>query len=143
MVKTPQKIVVSRKNTGQVSRIVCLALAGTIFVGYLSYTKLFSKTCALVEGCSYFLGLPTCFYGFALFFILLVLAIVSISTKINFSKGIRFFSVLGILFSGYFSIYELFFASLNIFNGAIYSLLLPSCVYGLVLFIVIWILSGE
>lgn len=135
------KIAVKKKEVDYVSKITWIALVGTLFAGYLSYHKLFGKTCALTEGCSTFLGLSTCYYGFALFFILLVLAFGSMKSGANFSRSIKFVSALGILFSGYFAIYELFLAPLNILNGAIYSLLLPSCAYGLVLFVIIWILS--
>lgn len=142
VVKRPaKKIVVKRKVNNQISRLVLLALAGTLFAGYLSYNKFFAKTCVLTEGCSYLFGIPTCFYGFTLFFLIFILSFSSVMTGIKFGKAIRFISILGILFSGSFTIYELFFAPINILNGASYSLLLPSCAYGLVFFLVIWILS--
>ncbi|VVB79320.1 Uncharacterised protein [uncultured archaeon] len=135
------KVTVKKKETNYISKITWIALVGTLFAGYLSYHKLFGKTCALTEGCTTFLGLSTCYYGFSLFFILLVLAFSSMKMGMTFSKSIKVVSGLGVLFSGYFAVYELFFAPLNILNGAVYSLLLPSCAYGLVLFVVIWILS--
>jgi hypothetical protein len=135
------KVALKKVTDTSISKITWIALVGTLFAGYLSYHKLFGKTCALTEGCTTFLGLSTCYYGFALFFILLVLAFGSMKSGLNLSMSIKFVSALGVLFSGYFSLYELFFAPLNILNGAVYSLLLPSCAYGLVMFFIVWILS--
>jgi hypothetical protein len=117
-----------------------LSLFGILFAGYLSYSKLFSGTCSLTEGCSYFLGVPTCFFGFGIFLAIFVFACISLFSKLMFRKTIVVLSFLGILFSGYFAVYELFFAPLNILNGASYDLLLPSCVYGLFAFVIVfWI----
>lgn len=121
--------------------IFALSLFGVLFAGYLSYSKLFSATCALTEGCSFFLGWPTCFYGFALFTIIFAFACISLASKKMFRKTIVFFSFVGILFSGYFAVYEIFFTPLNMFNGASYSLLLPSCVYGAIAFIIVFWIS--
>lgn len=130
-----------RKETDHISPIVFIALLGTLFAGYLTYQKMFVSVCPLTEGCSYFLGLPTCFYGFVLFALIFILGLASMVSRGHFTDGIRFFAMIGVLFSGYFAIYDLFIAPLNILNGAVYTLLLPSCVYGLVGFIVITILS--
>ena len=52
--------------------------------------------------------------------------------------GIVFISLFGIIFSGVLSIKELFFTKCIDCN---YSLLLPSCVYGLIFYIIIFIIS--
>ncbi len=138
--KVLRKVVI-RRESNQMSAITFLALIGTLFAGYLSYKKFFSGTCTLTEGCSYFLGLPTCFYGFFIFLIIFLMAFASMVTRGHFGKAIRLLTVIGVLFSGYFAIYELFFAPSNILNGAVFSLFLPSCAYGLILFLVMWILN--
>ncbi len=138
--KVFRKIII-RRESNHMSAIAFLSLLGSLFAGYLSYKKFFAGTCALTEGCSYFLGQPTCFYGFVLFFLIFIMAFTSMVSRGHFSSAIRLFSVVGVLFSGYFALYELFFAPLNLLNGAVFALLLPSCVYGLVLFLVIWILN--
>ena len=121
--------------------IFALSLFGVLFAGYLSYRKLFSGTCALTEGCSFFLGWPTCVYGFSIFCLIFIFACVSLISKHMFRKTIVFLSFVGMLFSGYFSVYELFFAPVNMLNGASYTLLLPSCVYGFVAFIIVFWIS--
>jgi hypothetical protein len=120
--------------------IFALSLFGVLFAGYLSYSKLFSTTCALAEGCSLFLGWPTCFFGFALFLLIFILSCTSLLSNLMLRKAIIAVSFLGILFSGYFSVYEIFFTPLNLLNGASYELFLPSCAYGLIAFIIVfWI----
>lgn len=125
----------------KILNIVWLSLAGVLFAGYLTFKKLFSGVCALNEGCSYFLGNPTCVYGLGIYFALLIFSTLSFFEIIKSIKPIVALSGVGILFAGYFSIYEIFFSPLNIFNGAKYALFLPSCSYGLVMYIVIFVLS--
>lgn len=134
----PRKVVV-RKTYSSISygAILVLSILGTLFAGYLSFEKFFSNVCVLSEGCSELFGIPTCLYGFVLFFILTMLSLVSFLSDSKFSKGINLIAIIGFLFSLYFSVYELFFAPINILNGANYSLILPSCVYGMILYIVI------
>ncbi|MEI7718809.1 MAG: hypothetical protein WCI72_02990 [archaeon] len=120
-----------------------LALAGVLFSGYLTYTKLFSGTCALNEGCSYFMGLPTCLFGFLLFSAIFIITIVALFAKTHYRRTIGTISFCGILFSGFFSIYEIFFAPLNMFNGATYTLGLPSCAYGFLMFIIVFFIAMK
>jgi hypothetical protein len=123
--------------------IFWLALAGVLFAGYLSYVKLFSGTCALSEGCSYFMGLPTCIFGFILYLSIFILSTIALFRKVHFRRTIGIISFGGILFSGYFSMYEIFFAPLNMFNGASYTLGLPSCTYGFLMFIIVFFIAMK
>ena len=140
MVKKKKKSV-SHPHKHKVFSIFWLALAGVLFAGYLTYHKVFSGTCALTEGCSYFMGLPTCLFGFLLFLSIFIISIIALFLKTHYKRTIGIISFMGILFSGYFSIYELFFAQLNMFNGAVYSLGLPSCFYGFLMFVVVFVIS--
>jgi len=127
----------------KVLSIFWLALAGVLFAGYLTYVKLFSGTCALTEGCSYFMGLPTCMFGFLLFSAIFIISILALFRKTHYRKTMGIISFCGILFSGYFSMYEIFFSPLNLFNGARYTLGLPSCAYGSLMFIIVFFVAMK
>lgn len=119
-----------------------LALAGIFFAGYLTAVRLVTKKCAFNESCPYFLGFPSCWYGFTMFIILFSadlsarVGYLSVTTATNVLLGV---ALLGILFSGYFSLQELV-AWLRSPSKS-YALVLPSCSYGLVFYIAIFILS--
>ena len=117
-------------------------LAGAALSGYLSGVKLFNGTCALNESCSYFLGYPTCFFGFALFAGMLVITAYAIFIKVSKRWVVpanTVISALGTLFAGYFSAKIL----MNYFSTATlnYALVLPTCVYGFLFFFIVLILS--
>jgi hypothetical protein len=122
------------------------SLIGVLFAGYLSYGKLISGTCPISEGCTMLFGLPVCIYGLVMFGVLLVLSGLMLFRKTSeqgvkrLTNGLLVVSALGILFSLYYSIIELF---LTPCLGGVckYSLLLPSCTYGLVMYIVILVNS--
>ena len=46
------------------------SLAGTLFSGYLTYSEVFKKVCAL-GNCVYLGSMPSCFYGFLMYCALL------------------------------------------------------------------------
>lgn len=118
--------------------ILVLSIGGILFSGYLSANKLFSGTCAFNETCPYFLGYPACFYGFGFFLILLSTSILGVLGKIQEKTAINtlfFVSLIGILFSGNFVSQEV--ASSKLFGN----LGLSTCAYGLIFYIVIFILS--
>jgi len=54
--------------------IFWVSLGGLLFSGYLSYSELFLGVCALGEGCSFVLGLPSCIYGFVMYLIIFIVA---------------------------------------------------------------------
>ena len=120
-----------------------LTIAGTLFSGYLSAVKLFEKTCAFNEPCPYFLGYPACFFGFVLFAGMLMLTCIALIRKPEKKwpqTANTIISGLGILFAGYFVAGDLN----NFIAGAAvpaYTLILPTCAYGLVFYIIIFIIS--
>src|SRR3989338_6443488 len=83
-----------------------LSLCGTLFAGYLSFYKLFAKTCAFNEPCPSFLGYPACWYGLAMFGTMFAVSALGLSGKLAASavaKTNTLISLLGILFAGYFT----------------------------------------
>ena len=118
--------------------IVILSLCGVLFSGYLSFSKLILGACPLNEGCAYILGLPSCVYGFILFLALFALSIFNLKKK-ELKKYINYVSLAGIIFAVYSSIIDLFFTTC--IGGCSYSLILPSCIYGLVFFVAIFIIN--
>lgn len=117
-------------------------LAGVLFSGYLSVVKIFTSVCAFNEPCPYFLGYPACWYGFAMFLTIFVLSILGLFSLIRekiLKSAAMFISGLGIIFAGYFTIPEV----LKFFNGepTNYTLILPTCAYGLIFYLLIFILS--
>lgn len=120
--------------------ILLTSIAGTLFSGYLAGIKLFSKACAFNETCPYFLGYPACFFGFGIFFVLLIISIFGILDKVSSRMLMRsniFVSFLGVLFAGQYIWGE----TQAIMNGARYSLGLPTCTYGFIFFAFIFIYS--
>lgn len=120
-----------------------ITLGGVLFSGYLSATKLFIGTCAFDEACPYFLGYPACVYGFGMFlsmFVITAVALFSSSVRVWSTKAIVAISVLGTVFSGSFVVREIIGW---VRNGGMdgYALGLPTCVYGLVFYILILVLS--
>jgi len=123
--------------------VTWLTLAGVLFSGYLSAEKLFSGTCPFREPCPYFLGYPACWYGFVMF---LAMFLIALSARRNSLEGksaanaIAVISLAGAVFSGYFVTQELL---RWIATGEFaYSLGLPTCAYGLIFYILIFVLSG-
>lgn len=123
-------------------KMLLLSAAGTVFAGYLSGVKIFSKTCAFGESCPYFLGYPSCYYGFVMYLAMFVIALYAVMKTVKerwIAQSIATISFLGILFSGYFVWLEL-----SLFlsgEPATYALLLPTCAYGLIFYIAIFWLS--
>jgi len=120
-----------------------LTFAGFLFAGYLSMTKLLSETCAFNESCPYFLGYPACYFGFAMFSIMFVASILalleSVSQKVLLKTNLVV-STLGILFAGYFGLQEIL---VWVKEGQIilYTLGLPTCVYGFIFYVIIFFIS--
>jgi uncharacterized membrane protein len=133
------------RHTEQLSWIIpLLALAGVLFAGYLSFSKIILKQCALNEGCNYILGIPTCVIGFVLFLLIFLLAVLRLrdSTVGGFKKYSRYIhwtAGIGVLFSGYYSIIDVFFP---VIPGLNYQLILPSCVYGFFVFVIVFVLNA-
>ncbi len=119
-----------------------LTLAGSLFAGYMSAVKLFSETCAFNETCPYFFGYPACWIGFGMFFIMFLTTIFGLAKKLSdctVKKILSFISLLGIIFAGRFVVDEF---NLWLEQGSLnYSLILPTCAYGLIFYIIIFVIS--
>mgnify|MGYP001597406690 CR=1 FL=1 len=125
-----------------VKSVLFLSIAGVLFSGYLSGIKLFTATCAFNESCPIFLGYPACFFGFGMFLVLFVAALFAVlkeNSRRTAVKVVASMSALGILFAGYLSMPEIKSLLAGAETG--YTLGLPTCVYGLVFYILIFILA--
>lgn len=121
--------------------LLVLTTMGLLFSGYLSGVKFFTETCAFKESCPYFLGYPACYYGFAMFLTMTILAVLLSSSRLPERKGLSYITMvasLGILFAGYFTFREL--PKLFAEGLTAYVLGLPTCALGLIFYIIIdWI----
>jgi len=118
--------------------ILTLSTLGVAFSGYLSSYKFFSDSCALGESCPYFLGYPSCYYGFIMFLLLTIFSYLVVFNRIETARGfkiIRLISLIGILFAGYFTVGEL--PRLFSLGLKAYILGLPTCALGLIFFMLI------
>lgn len=61
--------------------VLGLSIAGMAFSGYLSYTELFQKVCAIGGGCTSIGTIPACVYGFIMYAIVLVITILGLRAK--------------------------------------------------------------
>lgn len=115
-----------------------LATAGLLFSGYLSAVKLFTDTCAFGETCPYFLGYPSCWYGFAMYLVMFIVTGISLIDANKIRTALRtdiFVSALGIIFAGSFTVGELLTARITGTLG------LSTCAYGLLFYIAIFVIS--
>lgn len=121
--------------------VLVLAVAGMIFSGYLSYYTLWGPGCThAIVSCGTkpikILGLPQCIYGFFMYTIVALLAIIALAKQElkALLKSILVVSIVGVGFSGFLSVYELFVYDTGI-SG------LPACVYGFFVYVAILIFS--
>ena len=56
--------------------IICIAIAGMLFSGYLSYKELSTKSCPL--GCSLVGKVPACVYGLIMYTIVFIIALLGL-----------------------------------------------------------------
>ena len=62
--------------------IMWLSVAGMLFSGYLSYSELFQRVCALGVGtCTNVGGVPACVYGFVMYLIVFVISLMGLRSK--------------------------------------------------------------
>lgn len=121
-----------------------LSIGGVLFAGYLSSLKLFVGICAFGEPCPYFLGYPACYFGFLFFLAMAITSLWGYSKKpseklIETNLSI---SLAGVVFAGYFVVLEIV-AAIEAKSVILYGLGLPTCVYGLIFYIAILILSYK
>jgi len=124
--------------------IFVFSIIGTLFAGYLTFTKLLLGVCPLKEPCPVIFGQPACVYGLVLYLVLLlsssVILLKDSKKKLKCWNNIIFWvSLAGILFALYSTYLEVF--AIHCPGGCSYSLLLPTCIYGLTMYIVIFIFS--
>ena len=130
------------RNIGRFRLLLALSVAGLLFAGYLSSVRFFSDVCAFNEPCPYFLGYPACYYGFVMFFIMTAAILSHFALGAANERVLRIMltvSGVGILFAGYFTLVEL----PRLFAGGIsfYLLGLPTCAYGLIVYIAIFAIA--
>jgi hypothetical protein len=120
-----------------------LTLAGVLFAGYLSGIKFFSGTCAFNESCPVFLGYPACYYGFVMFSTMFVATVAALVKKAAGRWPLKFnlvVSIMGMLFSGSFTVREMAVWFTDGFKS--FGLLgLSTCAYGFVFYIVIFVFT--
>lgn len=120
--------------------ITSFSVAGFLFSGYLTAVKLFSGACAFNETCPLVIGIPACWYGFALYVILLLLSILAIRRSIEFTKAVTAVaavSLVGILFAGTLTMTELPAFLKKGFEA--YAFGVPTCFMGLIFFMMIFV----
>lgn len=118
--------------------LFALATAGLLFSGSLSAVKLFTGTCAFNESCPYFLGLPACWYGFAMYLVMFIVTGATLTQEEKNKKAIVtdiIVSLLGIVFAGRFVVLEFLQSRITGTLG------FSTCVYGLVFYIAIFIVA--
>jgi len=118
------------------------SFGGLLFASYIGGVKFFTGACSFNESCPYFLGYPACYYGFVMYLLLSIFAYLLLTSRMMVSSGVKVMmtvSGLGILFAGYFTLREL---PLLFTKGlAAYTLVLPTCAYGLIFYVLIFTLS--
>lgn len=123
--------------------IFIFSLIGFLFSGTLTFQKLIIGKCSLTEGCYYFLGYPTCYYGFGFFTILFIISIMLLrkkSDKKSLMKWALYVSLAAVIFSLIFSFLEVFYPTCPL-GKCTYSLGIPTCIYGLIMYFIIFFLT--
>ena len=133
------------KATRTALTILLISIAGTLFSGFLSYSKMFLNTCAVDPGCVYFLGKPACYIGFAFFLSILILAIFHYYSRTLFFRSLTAgmnisFAFFALLFAVYITYIELKYPPCQ--GDCHYVLLMPSCFYGSIMFLLVFVLSN-
>ncbi|MFH1174421.1 MAG: hypothetical protein V1725_04765 [archaeon] len=114
-----------------------LAGIGVLFSGFLTIEKLFTGSCTISEGCTSVFGIPSCVYGLVLFLIILITGILTLFRRKR-GRGVRkilllIASFIGVVFSLAVTLTELKPCP----GGCTFTLFLPACAYGFVLFLAI------
>jgi uncharacterized membrane protein len=61
--------------------ILGISIAGVLFSGYLSYTEIFQQVCALGTCSTTIFKVPSCVYGFVMYLIVLIIAIIGLKSS--------------------------------------------------------------
>jgi len=119
--------------------ILYLSIAGVLFAGYLTISKMITGVCSFGESCPFLWNHPVCIYGLIIFFTIMLSTIALLMYPADkLAKYTQLYmSILGVLFSGYYSYQEVF----NPICGKYchYQLGLPTCIYGFVVFVAVFV----
>lgn len=69
------------KPKNALKTILIISLLGMIFSGYLSYSEIFTKSCALSGGCTSVSGIPACIYGFVMYLVVFIISLLGLKNK--------------------------------------------------------------
>ena len=118
-----------------------LSLGGILFAGYMVAHKAILKICAFNEECPEFLGYPACYYGLTMFVAMFAAVCASIwfGYDVSFARNILIVvSALGTVFAGSYVVEDV---REWLVGGRKYGLILPTCAYGLIFYIIILAIS--
>jgi uncharacterized membrane protein len=68
------------KKEVSLKTILIISIAGLLFSGYLSFNELIKNSCPL-GGCSNLFGVPVCVYGFVMYLVIFIIAILGLKSK--------------------------------------------------------------
>ncbi|KHO52021.1 MAG: hypothetical protein QT05_C0027G0006 [archaeon GW2011_AR13] len=71
---------VMKKQTA-LKTLFWISLAGVLFSGYLSYTEIFQEVCLLGTCSTTIFTIPSCVYGFIMYFAISIISIIGIKSK--------------------------------------------------------------
>jgi hypothetical protein len=125
-------------NRSWLKAVLYLSIAGVLFAGYLTISKMITGICSFGESCPFLWDHPVCIYGLIIFITILLSTIALLMTpKDKLAKNsLVYMSILGVLFSGFYSYQEIFNPICGKFCH--YQLGLPTCIYGFVVFIAVF-----
>ena len=117
--------------------ILYLSIAGVLFAGYLTISKMITGVCSFGESCPFLWNHPVCIYGLMIFFTIMLSTITLLLHPMDkLAKNSLFYmSILGVLFSGFYSYQEIFNPICGKFCH--YQLIIPTCIYGFVVFVAV------
>jgi uncharacterized membrane protein len=61
--------------------IFWISIAGMVFSGYLSYTEIFQQVCALGTCSTTIFSIPSCVYGFVMYFVVFIISSLGLRKK--------------------------------------------------------------
>ncbi len=116
------------------------AIGGVLFSGYYSAVKFFSDTCPFNESCPIIWGQPACYFGLLLFVLTLASASFALFANRKIVPALIVDSLLGLVFTAYLTYQDIFFPACP---GGVckYDLILPTCAYGFLFFLIIFAAS--
>lgn len=112
------------------------SIVGVLFSGYYSSVRFFSETCPFNESCPIVWGQPACYFGFFLFILSLISASLALFLDRKMLPALIVDGFLGVIFTGYLTYQDIFYPSC-IGGNCHYDLLLPTCAYGFIFFVII------